>query len=117
MKWRCASRGPLPAGRRWPAIAIWITLGSTVAVALAGGDVAVLGLAPPVLIALALSCRRYPGARLLVAMRSRSFPHAAGRGLGALVAHGQAVVAAPRGGLLLARSLAVRPPPVVLPAR
>jgi hypothetical protein len=109
---RPAHRGVLPVDGRLLAVAL--LLGAAAAVA--GGDLGVLALAPAVAIALVVSRRRYPGARLLVAMRTRGM-RAVRRGLAPMRAAGRAFVIAPRGGLLLARSLANRPPPVLLPAR
>ncbi len=76
-----------------------------------------LALAPAVAIALLVSRRRYPGSRLLVAMRSRRGHASRRRGLAPMRGAGRRFVSAPRGGLLLARSLANRPPPLLLPAR
>jgi hypothetical protein len=76
-----------------------------------GGD-GLLGLMPALLLALTLLARRYPGERLLLAARvarrsRRPRPRSAAPRRPRLVA------AVARGGLLLARSLAVRPPPRV----
>ena len=114
---RLCTRGALPAGRRWIAFTLCLALASVVAVAVAGGDTGVAGLAPALLIAVLVSRRRYPGSKLLVAMRSRALRVSRRRGLAALAATGRALVSAPRGGLLLARSLAHRPPPGLLAAR
>jgi hypothetical protein len=85
--------------------------------AIAGGDVGVLALAPAVVIALVVARRRYPGAQLLVAMRTRTTRPLRRRGLAPMLGAGRSFLIAPRGGLLLARSLANRPPPALLPAR
>ncbi len=114
---RSAPRGALPAGRRPLAFALCVALGCAAAVAVAGGDAGMLALAPALLIAALVSRRRYPGAKLLIAMRSRALGIARRRGLARIAATGRAVVVAPRGGLLLACSLAHRPPPGVIPAR
>jgi len=117
VKLRPSPRGALPAPRRWLRFAFFLSLVAIVALAFAAGDVGMLGLAPALLIALLVSRRRYPGARLLVAMRARALQRSPRRGLSPLPATGRAVVPAPRGGMLLARSLAHRPPPRLLLAR
>ena len=67
----------------------------------------VLALAPAVLIALLVSRRRYPGARLLVAhAHPRGCLPRGSRPRADAAAAGRRFVTAPRGGLLLARSLA-----------
>jgi len=69
-----------------------------------------LCLLPALALACALAFRRYPGERLLVALRSRRrarWPRA--RSL--VSARARPLTAAAHGGLLMARSLAVRPPP------
>lgn len=75
-----------------------------------GGD-GLLSVLPALLLALALLARRYPGERLLIAAcaarrtrwpRARSQPRMRAKPKATRIA---------RGGLLLARSLAVRPPP------
>ena len=106
-----------PVLRRWLAPVVGFALASVAIVAVAGGDAGVLGLVPALLIAMLLSKRRYPGARLLVAMRSRAAIAARRRGLAPIGAAVRVLAVAPRGGLLLARSLANRPPPVLLLAR
>jgi len=116
VKRRSASRRALPASRRWLAVVLCLAIGSAAAAALAAGDAGVLGLAPALLIALLVCRRRYPGANLLVAMRSRALRRQPRRGLAPLAAAARALTVAPRGGLLLACSLAVRPPPGALPA-
>lgn len=114
---RSVLRGSLPATRRLLVLTLVAALGSVVVIALSGGDAGVLGLAPAVAIALLLSRRRYPGAGLLLAMRSRPARRASRRGLAPLAPVPRIVATTPRGGLLLARSLAVRPPPLALSAR
>jgi hypothetical protein len=108
--------GLMPAGRRWMAIALFLALGVAVALAVAGGDAGVFGLAPALLIGLLLWRRRYPGAELLAAMRHRKPAGSARLGLAPLVARSRVLAVAPRGGLLLARSLAHRPPPGLIAA-
>jgi hypothetical protein len=96
---------------------VFAALACAAAVAVTAGDSGVLALAPALLVALAVSRRRYPGAQLLLAMRARSARSARPRGLAPIRSAGRALLTAPRGGLLLARSLADRPPPGLLPAR
>jgi hypothetical protein len=62
---------------------------------------------PALALTLLLGARRYPGERILVALaRARRWRHPA-----SAPPAPRPHVAFPRGGLLLARSLAVRPPP------
>jgi hypothetical protein len=81
----------------------------------AGGALAegLLYVAPALALACLLLARRYPGERLLIALRPqerrRRARVRATRMTGAPIALGM-----PRGGLLMARSLAVRPPPLAL---
>ncbi len=84
--------------------------------AIASVDLSVLGVLPALALALLLALRRYPGERTLVALRRAR--EGARRGAsptltGPRLWRGPAV---PRGGLLLACSLANRPPPRTLPA-
>jgi hypothetical protein len=72
---------------------------------------AVLYLLPVLVLALPLLARRYPGERMLVALRSEkrlrwSHPQAS------VPSHSWIAAATPRGGLLLGCGLAVRPPPL-----
>jgi len=99
---------------RWLAPVVGFALVSVAIIALACGDAGVLGFAPALLIGLVLSRRRYPGARLLVAMRRRAASAPRRRGLTPIGAAVGLLAVAPRGGLLLARSLANRPPPPLL---
>jgi hypothetical protein len=74
---------------------------------------ALLCLLPIAAIALPLLARRYPGERLLLAARrdrGRRLP----RPLIAAVSHGRELVVAVHGRELIARSLAVRPPPALV---
>jgi hypothetical protein len=73
-----------------------------------------LHLAPALVLGIALLARRYPGERVLVRLARRAargplrapkLAPGARRGIAALIA---------RGGLLIGRSLAVRPPPIAL---
>lgn len=75
---------------------------------------AVLCLAPALLLGAALCLRRYPGERLLLTLRRRGTcprPRAAA----SLLAGVSPATWLPRGGLLMAFALAVRPPPVAFP--
>jgi len=77
-----------------------------------GGD-GLLCLLPALLFALMLLARRYPGERMLVAAyatRSARWP----RARSSARTHRRIVATIARGGLLLAHSLAVRPPPRAL---
>ncbi len=76
---------------------------------------ALLCLLPVAAIALPLLARRYPGERLLLAAR-RERTSRLRRPLLAVVSHGRELVVAARGRELIARSLAVRPPPAALAA-
>ena len=96
-----------------PALCAAVLFGAAgAALALTALDPNALCLLPALALAAPLILRRYPGARTLVAFSSgprRSWQRA--RSSTARAA--RAVVLTPRGGLLLARSLAVRPPPAV----
>ncbi len=72
-------------------------------------------LLPAVLMAIPLLARRYPGERRLLALRRKralSWPHARS----SPPARNCVILIASHGGQLIARSLAVRPPPASLPA-
>ncbi len=76
---------------------------------------ALLCLLPVLAVALPLLARRYPGERLLLAARRerrRRLP----RALVAAASHAREHVVAVHGSELIARSLAVRPPPAPLAA-
>jgi len=80
-----------------------------------GGD-GLLCLAPALVLVATLLMRRYPGERLLL----RFAPSRRNRQLGPLALRpspGRPAALMPRGGLLMGRSLAVRPPPAALLAR
>lgn len=84
-------------------------------VALAAVDANALCLLPTLLLAAPLLMRRYPGERMLAGISDRRrsrwpLPHAAVPRLG------RTLSIAPHGGQLIARSLAVRPPPLLSPA-
>ncbi len=72
---------------------------------------AVLCLLPVLVLMLPLLVRRYPGERVLVSLRGeerRRWPRPCVR----VRTYRRITVATPRGGLLLGRGLAVRPPPL-----
>jgi hypothetical protein len=84
-------------------------------VALVGVDPNALCLLPALVLAAPLLMRRYPGARVLAGMSDRRrsrwpLPRATAPRLGRIFS------IAPHGGELIARSLAVRPPPPLFPA-
>lgn len=90
-----------------------------VLVALASIDPSVLGLLPVLALALVLALRRYPGEGALLALARRR-RHEAARGISPTLRRVRCWTgpAVPRGGLLLACSLANRPPPgAPFPAR
>ena len=74
-----------------------------------------LTLAPALLLAATLLLRRYPGERLLVSLRSRPARQRV-RSHANAPAQSHPASRVPRGGLLMAFALAVRPPPPVLRA-
>jgi hypothetical protein len=84
-------------------------------VALAGLDPNALCLLPVLALAAPLLLRRYPGERMLVGLRATR--HARWpRPRGSAPRAARTLAVATHGGLLIARSLAVRPPPAPLTA-
>jgi hypothetical protein len=78
-------------------------------------DPSALLLQPALALAVLLAARRYPGERTLVALSaSRGRPRV--QAPSSIELPCSAEIALPRGGLLLGRSLAVRPPPTAAPA-
>ncbi|HTA35947.1 MAG TPA: hypothetical protein VK761_04450 [Solirubrobacteraceae bacterium] len=75
-----------------------------------------LCLLPVAAVVLPLLARRYPGERVLLALRRTSRKRTP-RARPYLTSRGRTVVVAVRGSSLLGRSLAVRPPPALLAAR
>lgn len=76
-----------------------------------------LHLAPALMLALALLARRYPGERLIARLRTGSPARTRGREQArAFKPRTRIAALVARGGQLLARSLAVRPPPVAVRA-
>jgi hypothetical protein len=73
---------------------------------------AVLYLAPAILLAIPLLARRYPGERALLALRRIERPRRP-RPRSSVPSRRRVVLAAVRGGRLIGRSLAVRPPPAL----
>jgi hypothetical protein len=81
--------------------------------AIASGSADVLCLAPALLFGCVLLARRYPGDRLLARLARRT--PCRRRAIDCSPARRPRFVAqVPRGGLLMARGLAVRPPPLAL---
>ncbi len=76
---------------------------------------AILCLLPTLALALTLLARRYPGERVLIALRGEPRARRVRRHPSASKCH-SVILAAVQGGLLIGRSLAVRPPPVLAPA-
>jgi hypothetical protein len=74
-------------------------------------DPSALCLLPALALAAPLSMRRYPGERMIAAL-SAAGPRRRWVRPRPIAPCARAAMVAPRGGLLLARSLAVRPPPV-----
>ncbi len=72
-----------------------------------------LCLAPAMLLLATLLWRRYPGERLLLAFAARASRGQPRRAARTAASHGR-VAEVPRGGLLIAFALAVRPPPGLL---
>ncbi|HEX5223816.1 MAG TPA: hypothetical protein VFW29_01685 [Solirubrobacteraceae bacterium] len=102
------------ARRRLPLIAAAaLALGLSASGLLPGLTDALTYLLPPVLLLISLVGRRYPGERALLALiatrRRRGRERAHRRSF-----HPRPRAAVPRGGRLLASSLAVRPPPAPL---
>lgn len=100
------------------AAAVIVLVAGLVAAAATGVDATgLLHLAPALVLVVALLARRYPGERLIAMGLAGSSVRASRRVRTRAVkprVHVAALV--PRGGLLLARSLAVRPPPAALSA-
>ena len=93
---------------------VGVALGAIVAGSLVGLGGPLAYALPPLLLLVALALRRYPGERVLLALMARSrrkHPRAA---LVRALARSQRRVVPPRGGQLIAFSLAVRPPPLSL---
>ena len=82
------------------------------ALALAWIDPAALCVLPALVLPLLLALRRYPGERLLAVLSGERRPRWE-RPRPSVPSAVRACFVVPRGGLLLARSLAVRPPPPV----
>lgn len=76
---------------------------------------ALLCLLPAVVVAVPLLARRYPGERVLLALRSAESPRWP-RPRSSVAPHRRVVRSAVRGGRLMGSSLAVRPPPVPIAA-
>lgn len=74
---------------------------------------AILYLLPALVLAIPLLTRRYPGERALVGLRRAAERARWARPRSSVPARRRVVLVAVRGGLLLGRSLAVRPPPAL----
>ena len=111
-------RGLRTSGRPMMAIAAIALAAGLIAAAATGVDPSgLLHLAPALILVAALLARRYPGERLIARLAGspiRARRHTRIRAVKPRTQHVGAL--APRGGLLLARSLAVRPPPAVASA-
>jgi len=105
------SNGYIPTHRRRGVVALAAVAAVVIAaLALVKLDPGALRALPALVLPLLLALRRYPGERILVVLstarrKSRLRPRSS------TPVQGRAQVATPRGGLLLACSLAVRPPP------
>jgi hypothetical protein len=98
--------------RRWSVAVGPFSTVALLCLAVAAESRGLLFLLPAVLLASVVARRRYPGARLLVALRQRRATSARWpRARSARSTRARALTAAVHGGLLIARSLAVRPPP------
>ncbi|HEV2975337.1 MAG TPA: hypothetical protein VGX69_10160 [Solirubrobacteraceae bacterium] len=82
-----------------------------VCAAVALGSAGLLCLLPALLLACTLFARRYPGERALLALRRAGRARRWPRPRAARATRARVVTVAAHGGLLIARSLAVRPPP------
>ena len=89
-----------------------LTLG---VLALVAVDANALGLLPALALAVSLLMRRYPGERLLTGLSRTRSPHWP-RPRSSSPRGDRGFVVAPHGGLLIARAIAVRPPPALLAA-
>lgn len=108
---------PRVNGHPTMAIAAIVLVAGLVAAAATGVDSSgLLGLAPALVLVLALLARRYPGERLIVRLAGSPVRARRRARTRAVKPHMHVAALVPRGGLLLARSLAVRPPPVAISA-
>jgi hypothetical protein len=100
--------------RRWLTLMIGAVavLGLGAYSALPGLSEAIPYLLPPLLLLAALTARRYPGERALLAMmqKTRSSPRRVA--VRVIRRHSRPRALVPRGGALIAFALAVRPPPL-----
>jgi ABC-type enterobactin transport system permease subunit len=100
---------PIAARKRWLVVLAAITVAAVVLIAV---DPTALCLLPALALAAPLLMRRYPGEQMIAALSGAGLPCRAHPRLSARRAR-RPVVAFPSGGLLMALSLAVRPPPAV----
>jgi hypothetical protein len=113
----CSTGMTASPGHRWPALLAGLTA-LMVAGVVGGAHGALIEglmyLLPALLMLLVLAARLYPGERaLLAAIRAAPRSH---RAAGSAPVPGRPRAALPRGGDLIASSLAVRPPPAPAPA-
>jgi len=80
----------------------------------AGLGVALLYLLPPVLLLLALAMRRYPGEQALLALMGHNHRERRPAKIDGATRRLRPRAVVPRGGRLIASSLAVRPPPLAV---
>jgi hypothetical protein len=97
--------------RRWSLAAASAAIALLVYCAVVSGASDLLCLLPAALLACLLLARRYPGERALIALRRKRVERRWARPRSSLAARPRVLTAAVHGGLLIARSLAVRPPP------
>jgi hypothetical protein len=98
---------------------LWVTLVGVALAAIVAGSLSGLGgplayVLPPLLLLVALAMRRYPGARVLLAVIGRARARRLRAPRVCAPGRAQRRVVPPRGGQLIAFSLAVRPPPMLL---
>lgn len=97
--------------RSWQAAALAIAVAALLCAALGASVDGVLCLAPALLLSGALLARRYPGERLLLGLSARARARRPRPPAGLRPPAGPSRHV-PRGGLLIAFELAVRPPPL-----
>ncbi|HEV7527449.1 MAG TPA: hypothetical protein VGO29_00990 [Solirubrobacteraceae bacterium] len=98
--------------RRWPVAVALVSMAALACCAVASHSSDLLCVLPALLLACPLLARRYPGERALVALRGkRSESVRWPRARSASSRRARAIVVVVHGGLLIGRSLAVRPPP------
>lgn len=101
--------------RPWLAVALAVAAGTALCAAAGVSTQLLLCLAPALLLSSMLIARGYPGERLLLRAAARRRSHRP-RAAAGVRPPGTVMLGRPRGGLLLAFELAVRPPPAALAA-